>query len=176
MSLDRLKDALPAYAQDLSANLSTLMAEPTMSDPQKWGTFIACAYAVGVGRVIRELEDGCPLSAELANAAKGVAAMMAMNNVYYRAMHVITNREYTTQPVRLRMNAIARPGAPKMDFELWCLAVSAINGCSACMNSHEQVLRTHGVGAPVVQAALRIASVVYAVSRVIAAEEGARAD
>ena len=47
MSLDALRDALPAYAKDLSLNLSSLSSETTLSDQQKWGTFLASAYATG---------------------------------------------------------------------------------------------------------------------------------
>ena len=44
MSLDALREQLPAYAKDLSLNLSTLAGETTLSDQQKWGTFLACAH------------------------------------------------------------------------------------------------------------------------------------
>lgn len=175
MSIDRLLNALPAYAKDLSLNLSSLVNETVMSGQQKWGTFIACAYAVGTGTVIRELQDGCPLSAEAMTAAKSAAAIMSMNNVYYRSLHLMKNREYTTLPAKLRMNILANPGVDKIDFELWSTAVSAINGCGMCLDSHEEALRKHGVPNTVVQAAIRIGAVVNAVSRVIAAEEAARA-
>ena len=36
-------------------------------------------------------------------------------------------------PARLRMNVMANPGVEKVDFELWSLAVSAINGCGMCI-------------------------------------------
>ena len=175
MSIDTLRSALPAYAKDLSLNLSSLMNETGMSEQQKWGAFIACACAVGTGKVIRELLDGCPLSAEVQTAAKAAAAIMGMNNVYYRALHLMKNREYATLPAKLRMNIIANPGVDKTDFELWCMAVSAVNGCGMCMDSHEEELRKRGVPNTLTQAMLRIASVVNAVSRVIAAEEGAQA-
>ena len=71
------------------------------------------------------------------------------------------------------MNVIANPGVDKTDFELWCLAISAINGCGMCLDSHESELRTRGVPNTVVQTALRIGAVVNAISRVLAAEEGA---
>ena len=174
MSLDALRSALPAYAKDLSLNLSSLMNETVLSEQQKWGAFIACAYAVGAGPVIRELEDGCPLSAEVLTAAKAAAAIMGMNNVYYRAMHLMKNREYATLPAKLRMNIIANPGVDKTDFELWCTAVSAINGCGLCLDSHEDELRKRGVPNTVVQAALRIGAVVNAVSRVVVAEAAAK--
>ena len=98
---------------------------------------------------------------------------MGMNNVYYRALHLMHNQEYRTLPARLRMNVIANPGVDKNDFELWCTAVSAINGCGACLDSHEKVLGEHSVANTVIQAALRIGSVVNAVSRVAAAEAAA---
>jgi len=68
------------------------------------------------------------------------------------------------------MNVIANPGADKTDFELWCIAVSAINGCGACLDSHEEELRKRAVPAAQIQAAFRIAAVVNAVSRVLTAE------
>ena len=173
MSLDALRESIPAYAKDLSLNLSSLAAETMLSDQQKWGAFVASAHAVGVGPVIRAVEasaDAAGLSEEAKTAAKAAAAIMGMNNVYYRSLHLLKNQEYRTLPARLRMNVIANPGVDKTDFELWCTAVSAINGCGACLDSHEEELKKRGVPNTSVQAALRIASVVNAVSRVVAAE------
>jgi alkyl hydroperoxide reductase subunit D len=176
MSIDALRELLPSYAKDLSLNLSTLAAETTLTDQQKWGCFVACAYAVGQGDVVRQLNvaaEGFGVSNEALTAARAAAAIMGMNNVYYRSLHLLSNHEYRTLPARLRMNVIANPGAPKADFELWCTAVSAINGCGACLDSHEAELKKHGVVAAQIQTALRIASVVHAVARVIAAERAA---
>jgi lipoyl-dependent peroxiredoxin subunit D len=177
MSLDALREQIPAYAKDLSLNLSSLSTEALLSDTQKWGTFLACAHAVGVPAVVRafEAEAATRLTPEAVNAAKAAAAIMGMNNVYYRSLHLMHNAEYQTLPARLRMNILGNPGAPKVDFELWALAVSAINGCGACMDAHEKTLREHGVTNVQVQAALRIGSVVNAVSRVLAAEAALQA-
>ena len=173
MSLDQLRETIPPYAKDLSLNLSSLAAETMLSDQQKWGAFVASAHAVGVGPVIRAVEasaDAAGLSEEAKTAAKAAAAIMGMNNVYYRSLHLLKNQEYRTLPARLRMNVIANPGVDKTDFELWCTAVSAINGCGACLDSHEEELKKRGVPNTSIQAALRIAAVVNAVSRVVAAE------
>jgi alkyl hydroperoxide reductase subunit D len=173
MSLDALRETLPAYAKDLSLNLSSLASETVLNDQQKWGAFLASAYGVGVRPVIAAVEAAATeagLSAETANAAKAAAAIMGMNNVYYRSLHLLTNPEYRTMPARLRMNVIANPGVEKADFELWCTAVSAINGCGMCLDSHEAELKKHGVPAAQIQTALRIAAVVNAVARVVAAE------
>ena len=170
MSLDTLRDALPAYAKDLSLNLSSLAAETVLTDQQKWGTFLAAAHAVGQPDVVRAVEAAAVLTPEARDAAKAAAAIMGMNNVYYRALHLMKNQEYRTLPAKLRMNVIANPGVDKTDFELWCTAVSAVNGCGMCLDSHEEELRKRGMPNVQVQAALRIASVVNAVSRVIAGE------
>ena len=177
MSLDALRETLPAYAKDLSLNLSSLANETVLSDQQKWGSFLASAHAVGQGDVIRAVEAAAEaggLSPEAATAAKAAAAIMGMNNVYYRALHLLSNPEYRTLPARLRMNVIANPGVDKADFELWCTAVSAVNGCGACLDSHEAELKKAGTPAQQIQAAIRIAAVVNAVSRVLQAEAAAQ--
>lgn len=39
-------------------------------------------------------------------------------------------------PANLRMSVIGNPGIDKVNFELNCLAVSAINGCGMCIEAH----------------------------------------
>ena len=112
------------------------------------------------------------LSEEAAEAARAAAAIMGMNNVYYRFTHLASNKDYRNLPAKLRMNIIGKPGVEKADFELWSLAVSAINGCGMCVDSHEAELKKAGVTTEQIQAAVRIASVVNAVSKVMQAEEG----
>lgn len=176
MSIDALRALLPSYAKDLSLNLSSLSNETALNDQQKWGCFVASAYAVGQPDVVRQINgaaEAAGATAEAMTAARAAAAVMGMNNVYYRSLHLLSNQEYRTLPARLRMNVIANPGVDKVDFELWCAAVSAINGCGMCLDSHEAELRKHGVAALQIQTALRIAGTVNAVSRVIAAERAA---
>jgi alkyl hydroperoxide reductase subunit D len=176
MSIDVLREQIPAYAKDLSLNLSSLSNETLLTTDQKWGAFVASAHAVGQGDVVRAIEASARaagLSEAAFNGAKAAAAIMGMNNVYYRALHLMKNPEYRTLPARLRMNIIANPGVDKTDFELWCTAVSAVNGCGMCLDAHEEELRKRGVPATSIQAALRIAAVVNAVSRVMAAERAA---
>jgi lipoyl-dependent peroxiredoxin subunit D len=172
MSLDALRDLIPAYAKDISLNLSSLANETILTDQQKWGCFLACAHTLGVAPLVRHIEAQAAtvLTPEARAAARSAAAVMGMNNVYYRAIHLLKNPEYTTLPARLRMNVIANPGVARVDFELWCTAVSAINGCGACLDAHEAELRKHGLSAPQVQAALRIGAVVHAAGRIVASE------
>ncbi len=90
------------------------------------------------------------------------AALMGMNNVFYRFRHMIGKPSYETKPARLRMQRIAKPATNKADFELFCLAVSAINGCEACVRSHEHVVVEGGLSEDNVHDAVRIAAVIHA--------------
>ena len=150
MSIQTLKDRLPEYAKDLKLNLGSLAAETVLNDTLKAGTFVAAAFAS------RNLQV--------------IAAIMGMNNVYYRFVHLAENEEYSRLPAKLRMNVIGVPGTAKENFELWSLAVSAINGCGMCITAHEKVVRAAGMTVEQVQAAVRIAAVVHAVAVTLEAE------
>ena len=58
----------------------------------------------------------------------------------------------------------------KGDFELWSLAVSAMNGCKYCVDAHEAQLKNHGIDSVRVQTAVRVASVIAAASAVLTGE------
>jgi len=173
MSFQALKDALPDYARDLKLNLAMLASETVLDEQKKAGTFIAAALASRNGEVIRALlsEFGAKLTPAGLKAAHAAAALMAMNNVYYRFLHLCESDEYARLPAKLRMNAMANPGTTRENFELWSLAVSAVNGCGKCIVAHERVLRAAGVSAEQIQAAVRIASVVHALAVALEAQQ-----
>jgi alkyl hydroperoxide reductase subunit D len=168
MSLKEFADTLPDYAKDLRLNISSLLNDQTLGDQRKYGLLLATAHGTGYRPLVvaTEAEVEGKLSDEAANAARAAAAVMAMNNVYYRFTHLASNPEYRTMPAKLRMNVIGNPGIDKVDFELFSLAVSAQNGCGMCIDSHEKMLRQHGVNAETVQAAARIGAVMTAVATV----------
>jgi alkyl hydroperoxide reductase subunit D len=171
MIFSDLAKTLPNYAKDQRLNVSSLIAEQLLSDQQKWGTFVACAHACAYKPLIDaiELEAADKLTPEALNAARAAATVMAMNNIYYRFTHMASRPDYKTMPAKLRMNVIGSPGIEKVDFELFCLAVSAINGCGACIDSHEKVLASHNFAVDKIQASVRIAAVVHAVARTLQA-------
>lgn len=172
MSISTIKSQIPDYAKDVKLNLSSLASDETLTPQQHWGTFLASALASGNADVIAAVsaEAGQHLSAEAQEAAKAAAAIMAMNNIYYRFVHLAKNKEYATMPAKLRMNVIGKPGVDKVDFELWSLAVSAINGCGMCIDAHEAELKKAGLSSSEIQAAVRIASTVHAVAAVLDGE------
>ncbi|MEL3889444.1 carboxymuconolactone decarboxylase family protein [Ferrovibrio sp. MS7] len=176
MSIEVLKNRLPEYAKDLKLNLSSLAAEQGLTQQQRAGTFVATALAAREPSVIQAVlaEFGPQLSPEALQAAKAAAAIMSMNNIYYRFVHMMGDQSaYKTMPAKLRMNVIGKPGVEKLDFEIWSLAVSAINGCGMCVEAHEHELTKGGLEAEKIQAAVRIAATVHAVAVTLEGEAAA---
>lgn len=172
MSIEALRERLPEYAKDIKLNLGSLAAETLLSVQQRAGCFIVSALASRNAEVVRALiaEFGPQLSPEALNAAKASASIMGMNNIYYRFVHLVGG-DYEKLPARLRMNVIGKPGIEKVDFELWSLSVSAVNGCGMCLTAHEKVVREGGLSTEQVQAAVRIAAVVHAVAVTLEGED-----
>jgi alkyl hydroperoxide reductase subunit D len=174
ITLAHIKDRLPDWARDLKLNLAAIGAPGELSPRLAWGTALAAAVAARNVALIEAIaaEAAPHLDDAAARAARAAAAIMGMNNVYYRFQHMMegASDDYASLPARLRMQVIGNPGVPKAEFELWCLAVSAINGCEACVRAHEKVARAGGMTAQMVLDAVRIAAIVHGAAVALDAE------
>ncbi|MBY0407859.1 MAG: carboxymuconolactone decarboxylase family protein [Rickettsiales bacterium] len=170
MTMDMLKDRLGDYAKDTKLNIGTVLSPegaPDLTQEQIFGIALASAYATRSAAVVEamlaEIGEGLPQAH--VQAAKAAATIMAMNNVYYRFTHLASDREFAKLPAKLRMNVIGNPGIAKLDFELYALAISSINGCGMCMDAHVHEVVKAGVSALGVQSAIRIGAVVNALAQ-----------
>jgi len=172
MNLAAIIESMPDYARDLKLNLQNVLAQTELTEQQTWTVAVACALTARNATLSKAIvaEAAQKLSPEQLNSAKAAFALMGMNNVYYRFKHMVANAEYDPIPARLRMQLIRSHGGDPVDFELACLAASAIKGCEACVKSHDKVVREKGVSAEAVVASVRIASTLHAVAAVIEAE------
>jgi lipoyl-dependent peroxiredoxin subunit D len=173
MTLEQISEAIPTYAKDLKLNLSSVFNQAELTPQQAWGTGIATALASRNQQLYKAIvaEAEKHLSKEALEGAKGAAAIMGMNNIFYRFQHLAENERYSSIPARLRMNIIRTHGADLVDFELWSIAVSAVNGCGKCIIAHEKTLVEKDVPAETIIAAVRIASVLHAIASVLEAEQ-----
>lgn len=166
MSIQELVQKIPDFAKDIRLNLDSLFSKggtPGLSDKQHAGVALACAYATLDTQIISALEGHfSALDTSEKQAARSAATIMAMNNIYYRFLHLSDDKEFSKMPAKLRMNIIGKPGVPKVDFELMCLAVSALSGCGMCINSHVAEVKRGGLTDESVQSAVRMASVINA--------------
>jgi alkyl hydroperoxide reductase subunit D len=173
MNLDALIESIPLYAKDLKLNFSSTVRQQTdLNERQAWGTVVASAITSRNPALIAAVleEAATHLTPEALEAAKGAAAIMGMNNIFYRFLHLTSNEKYRSMRAGLRMNVMRTHGIDPLDFELWATAVSAVNGCGACVDSHEKVMRDKGVTEEQILAAVRIASVVHALAVVLDTE------
>ena len=169
MDVTTIKNLIPEHAKDLKLNLASVLSPegaPGLNQEQILGVALASSIAARNPALLFEVEALAKGTLETAQitAARAAASIMGMNNVYYRFVHLVDNDEYAKLPAKLRMNVIGNPGVAKTDFELYSLAVSAINGCGACMAAHEKVVRKAGLSAEAVQSAVRIAAVMHGIA------------
>ncbi len=163
-TLEEIRTALAEPARDTKLNLQTVLGQSSLTPAQLWGTAVASAIASRNP----ELRDAVIAAARaqveepVVDDAMAAASLMAMNNIYYRFRHVVGKESYSTKPARLRMQRIAKPATTKADSELFCLAVSAINGCEACVRSHEAVVIEGGTTEDQVHDAVRVAATIHA--------------
>lgn len=173
MTMSNIISKLPDFARDIRLNLETVLSKegaPGLSEAQIGGVALACGYSLGNRELNAALENdfGDRISPEIKEAAKSAATIMGMNNIYYRFMHLAEDPELAKLPARLRMTIIGKPGIDKTDFELMCLAVSAIEGCGRCITSHVAEVRKGGVTDEGIQSSIRIASVLHAARQALA--------
>jgi lipoyl-dependent peroxiredoxin subunit D len=165
-ALETLRGAIPEVAKDLKLNLGAVLQPGNLTQDQVWGVAVATAIASRNPQLRQAvLEDALvTVSPAVVDDAKAAAALMAMNNVYYRFRHMVSKEEYSEKPARLRMQRLAQVATNKADFELFCLAVSAINGCEMCVRSHEDVVVGAGLSTDQVHDAVRIAATMHGVA------------
>ncbi|MBX3462952.1 MAG: carboxymuconolactone decarboxylase family protein [Planctomycetes bacterium] len=163
-ALQQLAAGLPDTAKDIRLNLASVLQASVLSPAQRFGTALAVAWACrqpALAAAVRAAA-GDQLTAATAADAQAAAALMAMNNVYYRFRHMVDRPDYAQLPARLRMQRLAAPQGDKVDFELFALAVSAVHGCATCVQAHERVVVDGGLTPAHVHDAVRIAAVVHA--------------
>ncbi len=163
-ALEKLRELMPETAKDIKLNLHSVLQPGSLTPQQRWGTAVASAAAARNAALLEAVVADARAEVDQAVIDDGLAAasLMAMNNVYYRFRHIVGKPSYAEKPARLRMNRLVKPAGSKVDFELYALAVSAINGCETCVQSHEKVVVEGGLSEEQVHDAVRVAAVVQA--------------
>ncbi len=169
---EALRQKLPEAAKDIRTNLQSVLGGSSLTPSQTWGVALACAISARNAQLTEAvLADATALAGPaVADDARAAAAIMGMNNVYYRFRHMIGKPGYSQRPPRLRMSRISQPATSRTDFELFCLAVSALAGCEVCLKAHEQAVLEGGLNEDQVHDAVRLAATINAAA--IALEMG----
>ena len=164
-NLNALRELLPDAARDIKINLGNVLQPAALNAAQTWGVALSTAYASRNEKLTKALladAKAAGIEDAVLEDAKAAAILMGMNNVYYRFRHLVGKEDYSQKPARLRMMRLSQVTTNKVDFELFCLAVSAVNNCETCIKSHEAVVIEGGLSTDQVHDAVRIGAVINA--------------
>lgn len=164
--LQKYLEALGPSARDARINLESILSgasTPGLDARQVRLIALACSY--GVAQLPKLLALDSDLTETEIQATKTASALMAMNNVYYRTTHLLNNAEISQLPAKLRMTGMQNSGVDLVSFELMSFAISAIAGCSVCLQAHEKTLLKHELVPQALHSAIRIAAIVESVKR-----------
>jgi len=167
MSIEDIRGAIPDYAKDLRLNLGSVITTSSLDPAIAWGSALTAALVSKNQQVIQGiLEDAkAHLDETLLNGVKSAAAIMSMNNVWYKFTDLVKDDEVKKQPAKLRMNVMMNHGGvSQAQFEAWSLAASVVNACGVCINAHAAQLRKQELSGQNIVDVARIAAVVKAVS------------
>lgn len=172
-TLAALRERLPEAAKDIKLNLQSVLSGGVLTQHQRWGVAAAAALAARHPALSRAVLSEARREAgdAVVDDAVAAAALMGMNNVFYRFKHRVGKAAYEDKPARLRMNRLAKPATNKLDFELFSLAVSAINDCESCVQAHERAVTEGGLSDDAVVDAVRIAATIHAAALALEAAD-----
>ena len=164
--LEVIRAEIPTVAKDLRLNLNAVLDSGALAASERWGVAIAVALASRSRRLAEALVASRPeeVSTKTVEDAVAAAALMSMTNLFYRFRHLVGKPSYEQKPTKLRMQRLSRPATTTAAFELFSLAVSAVNACETCVRAHEAKLLQHGRTEDQIHDAIRIASVVHGVA------------
>lgn len=173
-NINDLKNNFTDYAKDIRINLENLFNEENslLTKKQILATALACAYACKEKTLIKIMESELLniVDSQELRGVKIAAIMMAMNNIYYRFLHLTGDKEFSQMPAGLRMRSIIDHGVSKDEFEIFSLAISVINGCSSCIDAHINQLINHQYSKLQIQAIVKIAATMSATAQMLQIE------
>lgn len=168
--LSLLEEGNSRYLRDLKLNFNSSLTSEHLS--QKEIALLGVSVSVNErNKVLTTFfktfaHENEATAEEIAEAA-GCASLLASNNVFYRFRHFTQKEKYTQIPARIRMQIMMKPATGKEFFELMSLAISAVNGCEMCVNSHEDSLIKLGATEERIFDAVRMASIITSTGKII---------
>lgn len=155
------------YIKDLKVNVSNALNFPNLN--KKESTLLALGAAINDKNkvLIRSFEqlarENGANDLEIADVYACVS-LLSTNNIFYRFRHFTQKEYYETAPAGIKMSIMMNPVIGKEFFELVSLAISALNGCELCVNSHEDSLIKLGASEARIYDAIRLVAIIRGLS------------
>ena len=169
-SLELLLAGESKYVRDLRINVKNALKADNLTEKEALLIAIATTanskHDVLRDAFIAKAKNAEATDAEIAEAV-ACASLLASNNVLYRFRHFMNKEKYQQIPAKIKMSIMMKPVLGKEFFELVSTAVSAVNGCEMCVNAHEESLIKLGATEERIFDAIRIASVITSLEKII---------
>lgn len=162
-----LLQKLPEEAADLVGNAERVLGGESLNAVQTWGSALASAYFIRHPELTAAIladAKAAGLSDDHLSDAKGAAALMGMNTVYFRFRHMMHTEAYTQKAFNLRMTRMKQVATDQTHFELYSIGPAALAGCELCLKAHEAAVKKGGLNENNVHDAVRIAAVLNGIA------------
>lgn len=160
-----LLSQLPEEASDVRTNIKrVLAAQESLNLEQTWGTALTAAYFIRHEQLTAAIladAKAAGISEDVLSDARGAAAIMGTNAIYYRFRHLMAAEAYNQRPANLRMMRMQQVATTKLNFELFSLGPAALAGCELCLKAHEAAVKRGGLNEEQIHDAVRIAAVLH---------------
>lgn len=148
-TLTTIENSESRYLKDLKLNLSTVLKKSKHLQPKE-AYLLALAGAANERSAILiqsfnelALQEGAT-EEEIAEIL-ACTSLMNSNNIFYRFKHYFPKNEYyNNTPAGFRMSIMMNPILGKEFFELVSFAISVMNNCEMCIQSHETSVKNQG--------------------------------
>lgn len=156
-------DANTPIYRDLSLNFKKVMEESPLDSQDRFMNLLSIGVSLNNAEMVRLaksylLEAG--VGEEIIQESAEVAGLMGMMNTYYKFKGYLSEEAKPNfTRAGLRMNSMAKPLSGKDKFEMMSFSVSVVNGCPACVASHERALTQLGLEADKIHDLARLAAI-----------------
>lgn len=174
MHSNPLEKLIPDYAGDILENFKKIFTEQQegLSEIQVAGIAIATCLVKKNEKLLNiiKFNNKFLIDEQEMNGLKSAVAIMLQNNIYYRYFGEIDIEEVKVLPSDLYMTVISSPPIDQVNFEIYMLATSIVNGCKYCCSVHSKKLMKKGVEAIALRNIAKIVAIVAGVSDIMEIE------
>lgn len=157
---------LPSYASDIQENLTDIFIRELehLTKTQIYGIALTVGYSLKHEYLLNCIRSEAKMYLEQddATACKVASITISMTSVYHKFNKEVEDKELRSMHSKLKMSQLAIYGNNQPNFDMYCLAISILNGCRYCMNIHINKLLNAKVSKETIQHIARIVAVLQA--------------
>lgn len=165
-TIKELLKEIPSYAKDIESNLIDFFTKEQniLTPVQFYGVALAICYKLKHDLLLNTMKIEAKIFMDEINidACKNAAIMMDMTNTYHIFSQEMSIKECKDEAMKLNIQTIISPLINPIDFYMYCLAISVLNGCGYCIDVFANKLLEKDIKHEVIPYIARMASILKA--------------